>query len=180
MTTIFIQVNEFENVCKMAPILSWPQWKRTNWAPSHYLNQWWFLWNGPFKTNPMKFLTKYHLTHWGQVTHVCIGNLTIIGSDNGLAPTRRQAIIWTNAGILLIGPLGTNLSQILITFHTFPCKKMHLKRLSVKWQPFCQCVKKLYLKISPTKCQSSCPDLTVLIVMKPYQVLHNSPNCHPL
>ena len=30
-----------------------------------------------------------------------IGNLTIIGSDNGLLPDRRQAIILTNAGILL-------------------------------------------------------------------------------
>ena len=46
------------------------------------------------------------LTHWGRVTHICIDNLTIIGSDNGLSPGRRQAIIWTNAGILLIGPLG--------------------------------------------------------------------------
>ena len=54
------------------------------------------------------------LTHWGQVTHICVDNLTIIGSDNGLSPDRRQAIIWTNAGILLIGPLGTNLSEILI------------------------------------------------------------------
>ena len=47
------------------------------------------------------------LTHWGRVTHICVDNLTIIGSDNGLSPGRRQAIIWTNAGILLIGPLGT-------------------------------------------------------------------------
>ena len=33
------------------------------------------------------------LTHWGRVTHICVGNLTIIGSDNGLSPGRRQAII---------------------------------------------------------------------------------------
>ena len=39
------------------------------------------------------------LTHWGRVTHICVGNLPIIGSDNGLSPDRRQAIIWTNAGI---------------------------------------------------------------------------------
>ena len=52
------------------------------------------------------------LTHWGRVTHICVGNLTIIGSDNGLLPGWRQAIIWTNAGILLIGPLGTNFSEI--------------------------------------------------------------------
>ena len=34
-----------------------------------------------------------YLTHEGRVTHICVGKLTIIGSDNGLAPGRRQAII---------------------------------------------------------------------------------------
>ena len=53
------------------------------------------------------------LTHWGRVTHICVGKLTIIGSDNGLSPGWHQAIIWTNAGILLIGPLGTNLNKNL-------------------------------------------------------------------
>ena len=38
-------------------------------------------------------------------------NLHIIGSDNGLSPDRRQAIIWTNAGILLIRSLGINFSE---------------------------------------------------------------------
>ena len=33
------------------------------------------------------------LTHWGRVTHICVDKLTIIGSDNGLSPGRRQAII---------------------------------------------------------------------------------------
>ena len=74
------------------------------------------------------------LTHWGQVTHICISKLTIIGSDNGLSPKRRQAIIWTNAGILLIGSLGTNFGEILTEIHIFPLKEMHLK---TKWQPFC-------------------------------------------
>ena len=41
--------------------------------------------------------------------HICIRKLTIIGSDNGLLPERRQAIIWTNAGMLLIGPLEQTL-----------------------------------------------------------------------
>ena len=54
------------------------------------------------------------LNHWGWVTHICISKLTIIGSDNGLSPGRRQAIIWTNAEILLIGPLVTNFSEILL------------------------------------------------------------------
>ena len=69
--------------------------------------------------------------------HICVGKLNIIGSDNGLSPGRRQAIIWTNAGILLIEPLGTNFSEILIGIPTFSFKKMHLKMSSAKWRPFC-------------------------------------------
>ena len=71
------------------------------------------------------------------MTHICVGKLTIIGSDNGLSPDRRQAIIWTNAGLLLIGPLGTNFSEILIEILTFSFKKMHLKVSSAKRRPFC-------------------------------------------
>ena len=67
------------------------------------------------------------------MTHICISKLTIIGSDNGLVPTRRQAIIWTNAGILLIGPLGTNFNRNSYIF----IQETHLKLSSGKWQPFC-------------------------------------------
>ena len=67
------------------------------------------------------------LTHWGQVTHICVGDLIIIGSDIGLSSGRRQAIIWTNVGILLIGPLGTNFRKLLIEIQTFSFKKKHLK-----------------------------------------------------
>ena len=70
------------------------------------------------------------LTHWGRVTQICVSKQAIIGSDNGLSPGRRQAIIWTNAGILLIGPLGTNFSEILIEIHTFSFKKIHPKMSS--------------------------------------------------
>ena len=49
----------------------------------------------------------------------------------------RQAIIWTNAGISLIGPLGTNLSEILIGIQTFSFKNVHLKMWSAKCRPFC-------------------------------------------
>ena len=55
-----------------------------------------------------------YLTLWVRVTHVCDRNLTIIDSDNGLSPGRRQNIIWTIAVILLLGPLATNFSEILI------------------------------------------------------------------
>ena len=71
------------------------------------------------------------------MTHICVGNRTIIGSDNGLSPGRRQAITWTNVGILLIGPLGTNFSEMSIEIHTFSFKKIHLKMSSGKWRPFC-------------------------------------------
>ena len=57
------------------------------------------------------------LTHWGRVTHICISKLTTIGSDNGSVPGRRRTIIWTNAGILLIGPLGTNFNEIFIEIY---------------------------------------------------------------
>ena len=77
------------------------------------------------------------LTHWGRVTHICVSKLTIISSDNSLLPGRPQAIIWTNAGILLIGPLRTNFSEILSEIHSFSFKKMHLKMMPVKWHPFC-------------------------------------------
>ena len=83
------------------------------------------------------------LTHWGRVTHICVGKLSIIGSDNGLLPGRCQAIIWTNAGILLIGPLGTNLSEILIGIRIFWIKEMQLEMSFAKWCPFCLGLNKL-------------------------------------
>ena len=52
------------------------------------------------------------LIHWGRVKRIFVGNLTIIGSDNCLSPGRRHAIIWTDAGILLIGPSKTDFSEI--------------------------------------------------------------------
>ena len=43
--------------------------------------------------------------------HICISKLTIIGSDDGWLPGCRQAIIWTNAAILIIEPLKINFSE---------------------------------------------------------------------
>ena len=79
----------------------------------------------------MKFLT-----HWGRVTDICVSKLTIIGSDNCLSPGRCQAIIRTNAGMLLIGPCGTKFHEILIESQIFSFKKMHFKMASAKWRPF--------------------------------------------
>ena len=120
---ISIQENAIQNViCKTKSIffgfiiLIWELENRSS-EISNYNNEW--------------------LTHWDRVTHICVGNLTIIGSDNGLSPGRRQAITWTDVGILLTGHLGTNFSEILIEIHTFSFKKIHLKMSSGKWRPFC-------------------------------------------
>ena len=59
--------------------------------------------------------------------HICVAYQTIIASYNGLSPSQRQAIIWTNAGILLIRPSGTKLTEILIEIHTFSFKKNAFK-----------------------------------------------------
>ena len=80
------------------------------------------------------------LTHWGWVMHICISNLTIMSSNDGLLSGRRQVIIQTNAGILLIGLLGTNFSENLIEIITFSVKKMCLKVSSAKRLPFCLCL----------------------------------------
>ena len=56
----------------------WTQWRI--YASVNYLD----LFSGA--------MSKYVLTHWGRVTHICVSKLTIIGSDNGLSPGGRQAI----------------------------------------------------------------------------------------
>ena len=93
-----------------------------------------------YSVKPIKI--DHSLTHWGRVTHICVSNLTMIGSDNGLAPTRHQAIIWTIAEMLSIGPLGVTFYVILSEILTFSFKKNEKKPIclnvsSAKWWPFC-------------------------------------------
>ena len=45
-------------------------------------------------------------------------NWVSIGPGNGLSPDLRHAIIWTNAGILLIGPHGTHFSVFEFEFES--------------------------------------------------------------
>ena len=100
--------------------------------PNHYLNQSWLN-----LCHHIASLGHNEFTHRGWVMHICLSKLNIIGSDNGLSPKRYQGIIWTNAGILLIAPLGINFGKILFQYHRFSFKKIHLKISSGKWQPFC-------------------------------------------
>ena len=87
--------------------------------------------------------------------YICIGNLTIIGSDNGLASGRRQAIIWTNAVILLIGPVGTNFCEI------FSCDQAAI------WL-----VQSVCLSVRPSVCLSVTP-FSPCIIMKFSGVITN-------
>ena len=129
----FIPESPIENNWALVQIMAWCQ-------TGHYLNQrrhssvktinihgpWWV----PSVSTRMVMLT--HLP----LVPVSVKWVSI-GSDNGLSPGRRQTIIWTNAGILLTGPLEINFNEILIKSNTFSFKKMHLKMSSVKWRPFC-------------------------------------------
>ena len=89
------------------------------------------------------------LTHWGRVTHICVSKQTILGSDNGLAPGRHQAIIWTNAGILLIRTLGTRNSYIFIQENVF--ENVVRKLAAILSRP--QCVNlQIQIKLTELKC----------------------------
>ena len=126
-TTIFTQEIYIENIiCKMVAILSQPQqFFFSFYQLLHFLQ----------KLVPKGISL---ITHWGRVTHKYISIfLTIIGWDNGLLPGLCKAIIRTNAGILLIGPLGINFSEILIEILTISFKEMCLKVSSANWRRFC-------------------------------------------
>ena len=67
-------------------------------------------------------------------------NWIISGSGNGLSPVRRQAITWSNDGLLWIGLLETSFSEPWIGILSFSSKKVHFKisKCSLPiWRPFC-------------------------------------------
>ena len=93
------------------------------------------------ETRPRSILP-YYKYKWFFLYHVkwsiySLVSYVIIGSDNALSPDQLQAIIWTNAEMLLIQNLGTNFSEILSKIHTFSLKKMPLKIASAEWLQFC-------------------------------------------
>ena len=88
---------------------------------------------------------KLPLTHWRRMTHICVSELSITGSDNGWSPCQHQAITWTNAGILLIRTQGIYFSEILSGIHTFSFTKMHFKMSPAK-------VQQLYIGLTVSTC----------------------------
>ena len=108
------------------------------------------------KTYCNSILLEYMHDNWCRCS-LCVSKLTITDSDNGLSPDQRQAIIWTNVGMLLIGPPGTNVSEHLMKSYTFPFKKMHLKMSSGEWWSNCPSLNVLTLLL--LKLLSWCHDL---------------------
>ena len=97
-------------------------------------------WHLYIESEPRIFHT---FTHWGQVTLICLSNLTIIGSGNGLSPGRCHAITWTHAGILLTDKLQWNFNQISYIFiQASAFEKVFCKMADILSQP--QCLNKLY------------------------------------
>ena len=60
-------------------------------------------------------------------------NKAMSGSNNGLSPVRKEAIVWTSPGLLsnllFVGPLETNVSEIVIGIQIFSRNKIDLTRL---------------------------------------------------
>ena len=81
--------------------------------------------------------------------HISVSKFTIIGSDNGLSPGRRQAIIWTNAGILVMCTLGTHFREILIEIHKSLFKKNAFEMSSAECRPFCHGLNRLNVSKMP-------------------------------
>ena len=80
--------------------------------------------------------------------HIC-ASVTIIGSVNGLSLRQQQAIIWSSAGISLIGHFGTIVSEILIKIHISiqenAFENVFWKMVAILSQP--QCVKTVYMHV---------------------------------
>ena len=72
--------------------------------------------------------------------HIRVSKLIITGLDNELSPDRHQAIIWTNAGILISGPLGINFCENSTLNSTQKClfvicMNIHTTTMGV-WNPW--------------------------------------------
>ena len=105
-----------------------------------------------------------NLTHWGWETHIYVSKIIIVGSDSGLSPDWRPAIIWTNAGILLIRPFGINFSGILIEINTFSFKKMYSEMPSAKWRLFHLGLDKLTQQLLQARKKGNIKALALLVL----------------
>ena len=70
----------------------------------------------------------------------------LFGATTGLPnnPFQRQALIWTNHGLLIIRALATKFSKIWIKMQRFSLKKINSEIYFVKYRPFCLRLNVLY------------------------------------
>ena len=119
------------------------------WLPT--LENTWLIWLNPWLIYEfVKIYIPYSsLNNWGRVVHICSSKLTIIGSDNGLSPGQCQAIIWTNAEMLLIAPLGTiysdiwmiDLNEPRVSLQIYECIcHIHMPCICTSWSASLLCI----------------------------------------
>ena len=81
------------------------------------------------KVRSIQKVSAKYLTHWGRVTHTCVNKLTIIGSENGLAPVlqgcHKQSKCIETYWILYLYHKGQNISPQHFIFVT-TLKKLKL------------------------------------------------------
>ena len=64
-------------------------------------------------------------------------NKAIFGLDSSLPPVWHQAVVWTNAGLLLARPMERRFSEILIKEYIVHAREIDLEMLSEKGQSAC-------------------------------------------
>ena len=92
------------------------------------------------------------VTEWEYIyAYTCLKSSPLVPhisvSEFGSALVQIMAWRRIGAGLLPIGPLGTNFHGIWIKMQNFSFKQMHLKTSSAKWRPFCPGVDELICQI---------------------------------
>ena len=75
---------------------------------------------------------------------IAVACVSLLAASRGLACRGTALCLWEQgllrgdtAGLLSVGPLGSNFSEILIKIGNFSFTKIHLKMSSATWWPFC-------------------------------------------
>ena len=104
----------------------------THWGRDKMAAIFWMTFSNAFSWMKMyEFRLRYH---WSLFPRVQL-TISRIGSDNGLAPARRQAIIWTNGGLLcwhIYASLGLN-ELIIGPWQMWKLFQVQFLKLIISW-----------------------------------------------
>ena len=87
--------------------------------------------------HPWDAWMQYHadaLTHWGQVTHICVSEPGHYCFVKWFEPVRRRAITRKNDNLFSVGPLETRFCEIIIKIQKPLSKKAHSKTRKRNWK----------------------------------------------